>query len=160
MSKKIKIDHTLSKSEDTLITLNDEGEIVKKEEVTEQQQPKLTEYVKQLLATKKLLNYDTSTLEKFEPETKKASLAQKLKVLLTAMLVMGVILYLFIVNVDDLGKEKSQSIEINTHNNITYNLTRQLLPLHKFSQFWLYEIYDRRQCLVEKDSLACLKYCN
>ena len=71
-----------------------------------------------------------------------------------------VVIDVFFSKVGDIGKEKSQTISMVSKSELLYNMTWTLLPVHKFSDFLLYEVDRRMRCFgTPKDTDVCMEYC-
>ena len=46
------------------------------------------------------------------------------------------------------------------HNNLTYEMSSELFPVHGFTEFKKYEITNRMECLINKVQEACIEHCN
>ena len=116
-----------------------------------------------LVSTGPLFNYKSDKLEKFEPEKKKEYFNKIVAgLLLIAVVVLGV-LYIILDKIGQIGNEKSQTISMVTKTVMLYNMTWTLLPIHKFSNFYLYEIDHRMKCFsndpAKVDLNICMEYC-
>ena len=106
-----------------------------------------------------LLDYKPQKLKSYEPEVKASVVKKVLMGLLTATVVICVIIFVFWSKVNEIGNEKSQTISMVSKNLLIYNMTWTLLPIHKFSQFYIYEIKDRMTCFYNQNTTECMIYC-
>jgi Na+-transporting NADH:ubiquinone oxidoreductase subunit NqrD len=60
----------------------------------------------------------------------------------------------------EIGNEKSQTISMISKSLLIYNMTWTLLPIHKFSSFYLYEVKDRMSCFENSNYTECIAFCN
>ena len=102
---------------------------------------------------------DTDQLVDMEPERKKKDKNLYLKPIL--MVVIGVSLFFFIVleNYNKLNQLKSQSLSMVKSTSLKYKMTSELLPVHHFTYFDKIEVTNRMECLLNKEAVPCMKYC-
>ena len=49
---------------------------------------------------------------------------------------------------------------IHKHNVLKYNITSELVPFYHFTEMTEFEILNRYECLIKRNSEPCEHYCN
>jgi len=107
-----------------------------------------------------MMDIDNQRLHKFEPENPDHNYCLRyLKKIVRLLLYLSLFLYIILSQSSHLGEQKSQSLSINRVQNLTYEMSSKLLPIHALSKIKKHEVTNRMECLINEKYEPCIQYC-
>ena len=77
------------------------------------------------------------------------------------MLLIGLFSFIFIIsdNFKNLGKLKSESVNLEKTTSQTFYMNNETLPVHFLTEFAKMDITNRMECLMYREPKPCMYYC-
>ena len=101
----------------------------------------------------------SDSLEKFEPQREETNWTKILINFLLGCTVMAAVVYIFLTNYNKIGTLKQQQVTLEMEQELSYEMSSKLLPIHLFSTMNREQIVTRMMCTEDLNLDACIIYC-